>query len=76
MKMQPNRFEEALVWHLLGTAFPREFPGSLLGCKLLFLKAVELKVAPHLKIKGQNLGVCGGKVPGWRAGLHVLVSLE
>ena len=45
-----------------------------MGCKLLFLKALEGKVAPNLKIKGHNLGVCGGKVPSWRADLCVLAA--
>lgn len=51
MRMWSHRFGAVLVWHLLGTAFPKEFQGSLLGCKLLFLKAVEGKVAPILKIR-------------------------
>lgn len=51
-----------------------EFQGSLLGCKLLFLKAVEGKVAPNLKMKGHNLGACRGKVPSWRADLCVVVT--
>lgn len=67
MKVWLNRFKEALVRHLLGTAFPREFQGSLLGCELLLLKAVGRKVTLNLQINRHSLGVCGGKVPSWRA---------
>lgn len=57
-----------LVRYLWGTAFPGEFQGSLLGCELLlFLKAVGRKVTPNLQINRYSLGVCGGKVPSWRA---------
>lgn len=32
------------------------------------------KAAPNVKIKGENPGVCGGKVPSWRAELHVVAA--
>lgn len=43
-------------------------------CKLLFLKAVEGKVAPNMKIKGEDVSVCGGRVPSGRADLRVLAA--